>query len=257
MSTGGQSVLAVTFEGFRKALAQGGSWTVIVWILGCTMLMALLGIALGYGAFGASLSSGFLTTLALHPAISRLAPLALIGVVADMLIPPLVIGGMCGTLAQAIQGRPVSWATFWVLGLRLYGRSWGFIVYALLFGAALTLVSAVFVPLFHLMAYPLLFIGVVVTIPITIRMLGGLFVDELSLGESLRRSFRRRAFGAIIVVAILIVAAASLPLGLLEMVAPRLGVAAQVLFGLALAALIPMMAAAWILSVYRAVSLEE
>lgn len=254
---GEKSVLGDTFEGFRRALSQGGSWITIVWTLACMMLLTLLGVAFGYGDFGASLNSGWLSTLPLHPVTPRLAALAVIGALVDILALPLVIGGTWGTLSQAIKGRPVAWFTFWVLGLRLYGRSWGFILYSILFGAALSLASAALVPLLHLVAYPLLFIGIVLTLPITIRMLGGLFVDELSFGESLRRSFHRHAFGAIIIVAILSVGAASLPLGLLEMASPRLGLAGQVLFAVVLAALIPMLAPAWILSLYRAVSHRE
>jgi hypothetical protein len=257
VSAGERSVLAATFEGFRRALAHGGSWTVVVWALVLGSALFLLMVGLGYSVAGAPFVSHPLNSLTLRPETSGRLALTAVIALAYLALAPLPIGGICGTLAQAVLGKQVAWRTFWIMAARLYSRSWGFVLYSVLFGVALTLASAILVPMLHLVAYPVLYIGVLLTIPITIRMLGGLFLDELSFGESFRRSFRGRGFGAIIMVAIVSVAAVSLPLGLLEMLVPRVSVLPQVLLALAVGVLAPVVAPSWILALYRAVSLGE
>lgn len=102
---------------------------------------------------------------------------------------PRVIGGAVGTLGQAVKRGPLSWATYWTIGLEPLRPLPGMDFLAIRVGAILAIASVVLRALFHLVAYPIFFVGLVVSIPMTIHMLAA-SSRGLSFGDNIRQSGR-------------------------------------------------------------------
>jgi hypothetical protein len=252
-------MLAAAFATCRRALSQGGTWTALAWML--LFLLVLMGVAV---ALGASL----LTSLMTHPSFPGLGgsppkpPLAgpaLSGMMAGIAglyvvilgIGPLFYGGLYGLFAQAVQGEPVGWSTFWSQARRCYGRAWGILLYAFLFGLATMLAFMILLGVLHAAGVALGVVLTVLAVPWAIRMAGGLFVDRLGWRESFGKSFRGPAYWSVVAAVLLtglVYLAAMAVVVLLIHAAAALGLVLYWLFIMALSVAGPV----WLFSVYRA-----
>ena len=191
-------MLANAFRRWWKALLQGGTWTALVWGAVFGFLPLLLLLFLGTGSL---LSALFATRLPLGSShrppmvfTDHVLPSMLLVYVIIIVISPFFTAGIYGLLGQAVKGQPVTWGTFWVLGRRLYGRSWGFIGYIVLYVACLALVSLLAIVWLHVLGIILIVAAIVFSMPWALRMTGGLFVDQNTWGHSLILSFRKSGY---------------------------------------------------------------
>lgn len=180
----------------KRALSDRGTWTVLVWSIGFTLL--LVGILAAAGA------SSILSTM-LHPQIGLTSPLPpsalrpmLTGILALYLVlllaGPFFIAGIYGLFGQAVSNQTVSWATFWVMGKKLYGRAWGLYLYMLIYGVALAIVGTVFIAFLHIVGLVITIFAVIASLPWLLRMTGGLFVDQYTWGYCFSQSFHRNRY---------------------------------------------------------------
>jgi hypothetical protein len=207
-------MLAETLQLWKRSVGQGGTWTVLVWMLASgVVLTAVFGllavIALqsshlfpfhpGVNPFGsplvpAPLPLGGTAPFGHPPFFAPTALRAFIGPLVAMLfvylaVVPFMAAGIYGTLSRAIMGDPVTWGTFWTMARRLYTRAWGLIAYAICYLVALAVVTAILFAVVKGFALVLVGLGPFFSIPLWVRMMGGLFMDERRFGESFRRSF--------------------------------------------------------------------
>ncbi len=185
----------------KRALSQGGTWTVLVWSVGFTLL--LVGILAAAGA------TSILSEM-VHPQIGSPASVPIGATVRPMLtgilalyivllaVGPFFIAGIYGLLGQAVSGQPVSWGTFWVLGKRLYGRAWGLYLYMLIYVVALAIVATTFIVFLHAIGVAIIILAVIASLPWMLRMAGGLFVDQYKWGHCFRSSFNRSRYLALL-----------------------------------------------------------
>ena len=186
-----------------RALKQGGTWTALVWI--AALFIGLMGLTI-------LVAGGSLGSLVFHPGLlqpgesakmvarslgSALDGLFLVFVVALAAIP-FLRAGVFGLYGQTVQGRTVSWRTFWVLGKKLYGRAWGLTGYLVLY--VLTLVLFALIGFWLVRLWGLAAAGALafLMMPWGLRMTGGLFVDQLTWRDSFRRSLTGRYYGPLL-----------------------------------------------------------
>ena len=186
-----------------RALKQGGTWTALVWI--AALFIGLMGLTI-------LVAGGSLGSLLFHPGFlkpgesakmvarslgSALDGLFLVFVVALAAIP-FLRAGVFGLYGQTVQGRTVSWRTFWVLGKKLYGRAWGLTGYLVLY--VLTLVLFALIGFWLVRLWGLAAAGALafLMMPWGLRMAGGLFADHLTWSDSFRRSFTRKYYGSLL-----------------------------------------------------------
>lgn len=188
-------MIAQSFSRWMTTLRQPGVWTGAVWSILFLLLMVALLLAAGQSALlSRSLHPTSLATPApaTNPGISFLVMyVILIGV------GPFWTAGLYGLYGAAIKGESVGFGTFWQMGRKLYGRGWGLVLYAMIYGAVLGLVAVILIAgLKVLWGGILVGVLVVLSLPWATRMSGGLFVDAKKWGASFKGSFRGGHFWA-------------------------------------------------------------
>ena len=185
----------------RQALRQPGVWTVLVWDVGLWVFTLLAIFVAGAGA----ILPAFLphVTYTANPTISPsvLNPILrnLIGVfLLILIVGAFWAAGTYGLFGLAVKNEQVSWNTFWVMGRRLYGRAWGFGLYVFLYSLILIVLGAVLVLLLHVVGGILAALALFLSFPWVLRMAGGLFVDQLTWGQSFSASFHGKHFGGLL-----------------------------------------------------------
>ena len=168
-----------TFKGFRRAVA--GSWTVVIEPFACTLARRLPRWAMPHGGLG-------FPPAPLRWSFREAANPRRIGSAVTRSVRALSVGQSVswGRLLRGglYPGRPtgrLAWSP--------YGRSPGMDFVAIRVGAILAIASVVLRALFHLVAYPIFFVGLVVSIPMTIHMLAA-SSRGLSFGDNIRQSGR-------------------------------------------------------------------
>lgn len=189
-------MLTTAWSTTKRALSQGGTWTVLVWSASFMLLLI--------GALAAGGARSILLTM-LHPHINSAAPVPptavrsiLTGILALyavlLVVGPFFIAGIYGLFGQAVNGLPVSWGTFWVMGKKLYGRAWGLYLYMLIYFVALSIVATALIAFLHAVGVGITILIVIASLPWMLRMTGGLFVDHYKWGQCFSRSFTRSRY---------------------------------------------------------------
>ena len=187
----------------RRALKQGGTWTILVWMAALFVGLVMLTMLVAGGSLGPLLfHPGFFKPGESAKTVARSLGSAIDGLflvfVLALIAVPFLRAGILGLYGQVVQDQPVSWGTFWTLGKKLYGRSWGMVGYEMLYVITLALLAFLFFRLDQIL-------GVVAAVgcgflmlPWGLRMIGGLFVDQLTWGDSFRRSVTLRHYGPLL-----------------------------------------------------------
>ncbi len=235
-----------------RTLRQRAVWSMLIWTVVFVLLLMVVLMVLGAGALASafdhpSFSTPF--TVAPHPGhlLGGIAAMYLVLLAAG----PFVSAGVYGLYGQAVAGVRVTWRSFWTFGAQFYGRAWGLIAFLLIWTAALSLVSTVLVGFLHVIGVLLVGLGFVLSWPLVMRMMGGLFVDRLSWSASFRAMFQKRHYGGLLGGAVLMLVAYAvlilLAVGLMHAVAV-LGFLLYFAMMLFLAVAGPV----WVFALYRA-----
>jgi hypothetical protein len=250
-------MLGETLGAWKRVIGQPGSWTLIVWMLGFGSVLGGLFLALGIGAVWSALphtpgALSFGISPQLAPSLlAHLATLLAVVVLTALLLGPFMTAGLYGTIARAVAGERVGWGTFWRSARRLYGRAWGLVLYSIMYTVALAIASAILVAVLHGAGFLGMMAAFILSIPFAIRMLGGLFLDELGFGESFTRSFGGPHYGGLLGGALLGVLVMMAGLGILAALGLALGSIIMVVYYLVSLGLV-VAAPAWFLALYRA-----
>ncbi len=244
-------MLTQAFHYWTAALRQSAIWSVALWTLVFTIILIIALFVVGAGA---------LVTAFSHPAVAGRFPAVQAGhMITGLFVMwlilvaagPFLAAGIYGLLSQAVLERPITWGSFWPLGRQFYGRAWGLMGFGLLWMLALALVGGVLAGLAH-------GVGVVITIvlallswPLALRMLGGLFVDGLTWTDSFRKIWGLPGYGALWGGGLVAIIAYGL-LAVIDLVLIKamgsIGLVLYMLLSLFLVVAAPL----WLLAVYRA-----
>lgn len=181
-------------------IKKGAVWSTLIWSVVFLLLMVVILAAVGAGTLASSIY---------HPTLPGAAPLAAaqpgralagVGIMYLLILAagPFLVAGMYGMFGQAVAGASVTWRSFWSFAARFYGRSWGLYFYAFLWILALSLVGGVLIANLHVVGGVITGLAFILSLPWSLRMAGGLFVDRLSWGESFRQTFRSRHYGGLL-----------------------------------------------------------
>ena len=183
----------------RRALSRGGPWTVLVWTV--VFMLLVFGSLVLVGA-SALLASFLHPHFGVTPSAASVAGPAIGGILLLYVIllaaGPFFMAGAYGVFGLAVQGQAVSWGTFWAMGKKLYGRGWGLVLYGLLYAIGLGIVAAVLMGLLHVLGTMVTGLLMVMSLPWALRMIGGLFVDQLSWGAAFAASFQGARYGGLL-----------------------------------------------------------
>ncbi len=177
----------------ENALKQTAVWSVAVW---SAVLIAII-LLLGGAMIGGSLIPLMMSPVGLTgmAALSRVGGAMLLLMLVAILAGPFWIAGIYGTLADAVNGQTITWSTFWRNARILYGRGWGLIGFSALWALSIDIIMLVFGLLLHALGIVLGFAWVIATLPVIMRMTGGLFSRRLSWSESVRQSLTLTGWG--------------------------------------------------------------
>jgi len=245
-------------EGFIVAWHRRETWWVLVWV-------TVLGFLLGLGV--AFLGVSTMSSVPLSPSgvpiglPAHLGALVVLGLFLLLVGMPFVLGGIYGTIADAIREQPIGPITFWENGLRYFGSAWGLFLMVVVLGlgylVVLGLLSVVlhFMGAFGTLVFVLASIAAGLTYAVWIMWaFGALFVGRESWRESLRFGWEnmRHHFGTAVMVWLALVAIAVVLVLVDLLLVHTLGVLGS-LVGAALEAWVSLFAAAAELSLYRVV----
>lgn len=238
-----------TFALFRRAIRIKGVWTTVVWSA-ILEAMSLLGAA----------ASGNGSRLLVHPfSFSASSPTpstnfsAATGIVALVLlvIGPFISAGIYGMFGAVVKGEEVGWTSFIPFARKLYGRSWGVILYYGMYMVAFVIVVGLLYLAIHAVAFLIAGLFMIGSFPWALRMLGGLFVHHHRWGQSFKASFRGGRYWGMLGTGLLGILGAIVGYGILAFLATILhgvGVVLYYLGGLFLSVLV----GCWFFSLYWA-----
>ncbi|WP_053959843.1 hypothetical protein [Sulfobacillus thermosulfidooxidans] len=238
---------------WQQALQQAGTWTALVWTAAFSLLLFLVLALIGAGG---------IFSLLIHPVymnnpsglsynMARFAGSFLIIDLILLAAGPFLTAAIYGLYGQAVRGERVSWETFWIMGRRLYGRGWGFVLYVILYFLALMMFAGIIVMLLHRIGVILVLLAFVLSMPWVLRMTGGLFVDQLTWSQSLAASFRSSHYGTLLLGIILTGIVYVLAMGLVFFVIHILGFVGSILMFL-IDLILSVVGPVWLLSLYVA-----
>ena len=245
-------------EGFTVAWHRRETWWILVWVTVLVFLLGVVGLALGFSMMQPGVSpfspGGPPPGVAGHAA--GLAAFTLFLLLVGI---PFVVGGIYGTIADAIREQSLGPATFWENGIRYFGRAWGLFMMAVVGGLGYMVALVILLFILRLLGGLGMFVFVLVAIAAGLSWavwmmwaFGALFVGHQSWSESLRSGWddMRRHFGPAVMVIlaqfVMVVALALVDLVLLRV----LGILGR-LVGAALEAWVTLFVAAAELSLYR------
>ena len=244
-------MLSRTFALWKGAVRQPAVWTAVIW-MGLLMLLTAGGIAITGGVpssriplYSSTPFNGVVpgggTGISAHAALIIL----LAGAVSTF-----IAAGEYGMFGRAVAGETVSWRSFWGYMFQYYGRLWGFVLYTLMWGVCLVLLAVALGLALHSVGVVLVLIAAFFSWPWAVRMMGGLFVDELSWGQSFSRAFQAPHYGEMlgaVLVALAAYVAAFAAIQLLGLLSAPLGLVLSWAVDLFLLAAGPV----WLLAAYR------
>lgn len=177
-----------------RVVRRRDPWITLPWIfMGGVFFTCLFRLATLSLARPRSLPSAYHVGLLVPPLVPdvkvlgviALLPLALGGL-------PFVLGGLWSLYGHAVHDR-VKWGTFWRLFRQSYDRGWALIAAVVLYGGVLSLFGLVLramAPVLTILLIP----TAILSAPVMIRVVGGLFVDGLPWPQSVRRAFARGGY---------------------------------------------------------------
>lgn len=247
-------MLAMAMTYWRQTVRQSALWSTVLWTFVFGLILMILMLLLGLGSIGLA-AVGLRTSTSFPASIGHLVGGLALMYLVILAAGPFYLAGVYGLVGQAVAGESVTWSSFWRLGVRFYGRGWGLIFFDFLVYLAVTLVGIGLFFAAHTVGIVVAVILFIAVLPVPLRMIGGLFVDVVPWGQSVRRALQWRGYGAIWGGSFLMLAASAIlflvVVGLFH-VSAILGGLGYIVLLLAYAPL----AAAWILSVYRAANGE-
>jgi hypothetical protein len=245
-------------EGFTVAWHRRETWWVLVWVTVLAFLLGVVGLALGFSMMQPG-ASPFAPGGPPPGVAGHAAGVAVFGLFLILVGIPFVLGGIYGTIADAIREQSLGPATFWENGIRYFGRAWGVVIMAVVVGVGYMVVLAVPLFILRLLGGLGMFLFALVAIAAGLSWAvwimwasGALFVGHQSWGASLRSGWddMRRHFGPAVMV-MLAQFAIVVALALVDLILLRaLGVLGR-LVGAALEAWVTLFVAAAELSLYR------
>ena len=193
-------MFATTMQYWRRAMSQSAVWSAALWTLVFTSLITGVLVAFGAGAIASAIYHPTLAFTSPPPVTSD--PQRVLGAIAIMYLVilaagPFLMAGIYGLFGQAVAGTRVTWGSFWRFGSRYYGRAWGLLFFALLWGLALSVVAGLLFLVLHTVGLVMAGLVFLLSWPFAIRMMGGLFVDTYSWGDSFRAAFTIQGYGRI------------------------------------------------------------
>ncbi|OLZ09082.1 hypothetical protein [Sulfobacillus thermosulfidooxidans] len=238
---------------WQQALQQAGTWTAIVWTAAFSLLLFLVLALIGAGGIFALIA---------HPAFMsnpnvlsyNMARFAGSFLIIDLILlaaGPFLTAAIYGLYGQAVRGERVSWETFWIMGRRLYGRGWGFILYIILYFLALMIFAGILVMLLHRIGVIVVLLSLILSMPWVLRMAGGLFVDQLPWSQSFAASFRSAHYGSLLLGIILTGIVYIFVIGLVFFIIHSLGFVGSILMFL-IDLVLSVAGPVWLLSLYVA-----
>ena len=176
----------------QNGLKQTAVWSVVIWSLVFTLILFVLFAIMGVHM--ASTLTSFPTT---PIAMGNFGGAALLGGLIMILAGPYWIAATYGTLAEAANGTSITWGSFWQNGRQMYGRAWGIIGFSGLWGLTMFVIAIIFGALLRspVLSTLVMMLWMIISLPVLIRMMGGLFSRRLSWGQSFTQSFQPAGWG--------------------------------------------------------------
>lgn len=171
----------------QNGLKQSAVWSVVVWSLVFNLVLFAVFAIMGIHAS--------LTSLPTPLAIGHLVGVSLLMLLVIVLAGPYWIAAIYGTLAEAANGQSITWGSFWQNGRKMYGRAWGLIGFSLLWAIGLMVIAMIFGAILHALAILVVILWIIISLPVLIRMTGGLFSRQLTWGQSFAQSFQSAGWG--------------------------------------------------------------
>jgi hypothetical protein len=220
-------MLAQIYRKKLSGLAQPAVWTLTLW----TALLALIVLGLLYA------SGDFtLITMIAHPSLSPVHPpvpiashiimVSLTFLVLCIGLGPFWVAGTYGTIADVINERPITWKSFWRNSWQCYAKAWGLIGYTVLLTIIIEAILITTVMSLHFYGIMIAMLVMAVIVPVFLRMMGGIFVRNLSWSHSFREIFRASGYGYLwlaVIILVIVGFMAELATGILFFFSPVLG----------------------------------
>lgn len=245
-------MLAESLRLWGATIKKGAVWSTLIWSVVFLLLMVVILAAVGAGALASSIYHPTLPGAAPLAAVQPGRALAGVGIMYLLILAagPFLVAGMYGMFGQAVAGASVTWRSFWSFAARFYGRSWGLYFFAFLWILALSLIGGVLIASLHVIGGVITGMAFVLSLPWSLRMAGGLFVDRLTWGESFRQTFRSHHYGGLLGGLLLAVLAYAVLVGLSLLLMRAAGIGIIVYFTVVL--FLSVAGPIWGFALYRA-----
>jgi hypothetical protein len=175
----------------QNGLKQSAVWSVVVWSLVFNLILLAV-----FAIMGIHMAPS-LTSFPTPTATAKLGGAALLMLLVMVLAGPYWIAATYGTLAEAANGQPITWGSFWQNGRKMYGRAWGLIGFSLLWVIGLMIIAMLFGAMLRALGILVIILWIIISLPILIRMTGGLFSRQLTWGQSFSQSFQPAGWGTL------------------------------------------------------------